>query len=60
MGVNHGGNARIGGPYERQALLDGPKTGLSQVLIRATGEAEPSIIGDVQQPRRSRRRLCFA
>jgi hypothetical protein len=48
MRVDDGGNAGIGGPDQRQTLLDCAQAGLMQMLIRARRCAKPGIIGKVE------------
>src|ERR1700752_3013344 len=47
--IKGGGNLSIGGGQERQRFLHGARTRRFQVLVRATGVAEPCAVGDIDQ-----------
>src|SRR5580693_5595165 len=50
--VDHAGDAIICGADERQPLLDGARPRDRKMLERTRAEAEPRIVGDVEQPGR--------
>ena len=47
--IKGGGNLSIGGGQQRQRFLHGARTRRFQVLVRATGVAEPCAVGDIDQ-----------
>src|SRR5262249_57209816 len=51
--IDHCGNSAIGGPHQRKPLLDRAYARLLKVLVGACTGAEPSVIGQVEEPARS-------
>src|SRR5438045_7684631 len=48
--IDHGRNPGIGGAHQRQSFLDGADARLLQVLVGARALAEPSVIGEIEEP----------
>src|SRR5262249_18826580 len=48
--IHHCGNSAIGGPHQRKPLLDRAYARLLKVLVGACAGAEPSVIGQVEEP----------
>src|SRR5262252_266993 len=48
--IDHRGNSAIGRPHQRKPLFDGAYSRLLEVLVGACTGAEPSIIGQVEEP----------
>src|SRR5205823_13979338 len=48
--IDDGGYSGIGHPDQREPFLDGADTGLLKMLIGTGAVAEPSVIGEVQEP----------
>src|SRR5690606_9395601 len=57
IGIDYPCNAVIGNADERQTLFDCPDARLMEMLVRASGEAEPAVIGDIDQRLWPSRRL---
>src|SRR6185295_5439893 len=53
VGIDHAGDPRVRGAYDRQTLLDGTQSRADEVLIRPGADAVPAVIGDVEQPLRA-------
>src|SRR6516162_520718 len=51
--IDHGADSIIGNAYHRQTFLDGASPGAGKMLKRTRATPVPSVIGEVQHPRRT-------
>jgi len=52
--IDDGGNPSVGRAHQRQALLDGTHACLQQMLVWTAADSEPAVIGQIEQPPRSK------